>query len=85
MEAVITIAENLDENPTNMDIIMPSLAAFLAIRDKNYEGMIKALVFLKRPSINLLKKLAHSFARDFEDDLVAHVMPEQKTMMGGPS
>jgi hypothetical protein len=58
MEAVITITENLEDNPSNMDVIMPSLAAFLAIRDKNYEGLIKALMFVKKQPILLLKRLA---------------------------
>jgi hypothetical protein len=30
-----------------MDVIMPSIAVLLAMRDKNYEGSMKALVFLK--------------------------------------
>lgn len=30
-----------------MDIIMPCIAVLLAMRDKNFEGTMKALAFLK--------------------------------------
>jgi hypothetical protein len=30
-----------------MDVIMPSIAVLLSMRDKNFEGTMKALVFLK--------------------------------------
>ena len=59
LETVLVVTDILDENPQNMDIIMPSIATYLALRDKNFEGLVKALVFLKSPSLNLLKKLAH--------------------------
>lgn len=61
-----------------MDVIMPSIAVFLAIRDKNYEGLIKALMFIRKSTLLNLKKLARQFARDFEDDIVTHVLPAEQ-------
>jgi hypothetical protein len=37
------IAGKLDENPKNMDVIMPSIAVILAMRDKNYDATMEAL------------------------------------------
>lgn len=47
METSLKIVELLDSNQNNMDVIMPSIAVLLAMRDKNFEGTMKALVFLK--------------------------------------
>lgn len=41
-----------------MDVIMPSIAVLLQMRDKNFEGTMKALVFLKSNQLTLVKKLA---------------------------
>lgn len=40
-----------------MDVIMPSLAVLLAMRDKNFDGTMKALVFLKSNQLSLVRKL----------------------------
>lgn len=47
LETCLKIVELLDGNQTNMDVIMPSIAVLLAMRDKNFEGTMKAMVFLK--------------------------------------
>jgi hypothetical protein len=41
-----------------MDVIMPSIALILAMRDQNFDELIKAMVFLKTPTLNLVIKLA---------------------------
>jgi hypothetical protein len=38
LETTLKIVELLEGNSTNMDVIMPSIAVLLAMRDKNYEG-----------------------------------------------
>jgi len=48
LETTLKIVEILQENSNNMDIIMPSLAVLLAMRDKNFDGTMKALVFLQQ-------------------------------------
>jgi hypothetical protein len=40
-----------------MDVIMPSIAVLLAMRDKNFEGTMKALVFFKSNQLLLIRKL----------------------------
>lgn len=47
LETCLKIVEILQENSNNMDVIMPSLAVLLAMRDQNFDGTMKALVFLK--------------------------------------
>jgi len=47
LETSLKIVELLENNHNNMDVIMPSIAVLLAMRDKNFEGIMKALVFLK--------------------------------------
>jgi hypothetical protein len=47
LETTLKIVELLQHNTSNMDVIMPSIAVLLAMRDKNFEGLIKALMFLK--------------------------------------
>lgn len=47
LETCLKIVELLETNHTNMDVIMPSIAVLLAMRDKNLEGTMKAMVFLK--------------------------------------
>jgi hypothetical protein len=47
LETCLKIVEILEDNYLNMDVVMPSIAVLLAMRDKNYDGTIKALVFLK--------------------------------------
>jgi hypothetical protein len=47
LELALKIVELLEGNPGNMDVIMPSIAVLLAMRDKNFEGTMKALVFMK--------------------------------------
>ncbi len=47
LETCLKIVELLEANSNNMDVIMPSIAVLLAMRDKNFEGTMKALVFLK--------------------------------------
>lgn len=37
---------------------MPSIAVLLAMRDKNFDGTMKALHFLKTPQLALIRKLA---------------------------
>jgi hypothetical protein len=49
LELALKIIELLEGNPGNMDVIMPCIAVLLAMRDKNFEGTMKALVFLKAP------------------------------------
>jgi len=66
LETSLKIVELLEMNNNNMDVIMPSIAVLLAMRDKNLEGTMKAMVFLKQNSLNLLIKLANQFAPDFE-------------------
>jgi len=58
LETCLKIVELLQDNQNNMDIIMPSIAVILAMRDKNYEGAMKALIFLKSNQLALVKKLA---------------------------
>jgi len=58
LETSLKVTEILEEHQSNMDIIMPSIAALLALRDKNFEGTMKALVFLKSPTLILLRKLS---------------------------
>ena len=53
---------------------MPSIAGILAMRDKNYEGTMKAMVFLKSSTLNLIRKLASNFAPDLEQDLITSVL-----------
>lgn len=48
LELCLKILELLMSNLNNMDVIMPSIAVLLAMRDKNFEGTMKALVFLKK-------------------------------------
>lgn len=48
LETCLKILELLESNQYNMDVIMPSIAVLLAMRDKNMEGTMKALVFLKQ-------------------------------------
>ena len=47
LETCLKIVELLEYNSSNMDVIMPSIAVLLAMRDKNFEGTMKALAFLK--------------------------------------
>ena len=47
LETSLKITEILENNSSSMDVIMPSLAILLAMRDKNLEGTMKSLVFLK--------------------------------------
>lgn len=47
LETSLKIVELLEMNNNNMDVIMPSIAVLLAMRDKNLEGTMKAMVFLK--------------------------------------
>lgn len=48
LETCLKIVELLEANHNNMDVIMPSIAVLLAMRDKNFEGTMKALAFLKQ-------------------------------------
>jgi hypothetical protein len=63
-----------------MDIIMPCIAVLLAMRDKNFDGTMKALVFLKSNQLVLVRRLASQFAADFEEDIINNVINEQKAM-----
>lgn len=47
LETTLKIVELLEANSNNMDVIMPSIAVLLAMRDKNFEGIMKTLIFLK--------------------------------------
>lgn len=47
LETCLKIIELLDSNDKNMDVIMPSIAVMLAMRDKNSDGMMKAFQSLK--------------------------------------
>jgi hypothetical protein len=47
LETCLKIVEILQDNSNDMDVILPSIAVLLAMRDKNFEGTMKALVFLK--------------------------------------
>jgi hypothetical protein len=47
LETCLKIVELLLYNSNNMDVIMPSIAVILAMRDKNFEGTMKAMIFLK--------------------------------------
>ena len=58
LETCLKIVEILQDNQNNMDVIMPSIAVLLAMRDKNFEGTMKALVFLKSNQLSLVRKLA---------------------------
>jgi len=76
LELCLKILELLESNQNNMDVIMPSIAVLLAMRDKNFEGTIKALVFLKSNQLQLILKLASLFAPDFENDIIKNVVNE---------
>ncbi len=77
LELALKIVELLEANPGNMDVIMPSIAVLLAMRDKNFEGTMKALIFLKSHQLTFILKLASQFAPDFENDIQRHVISEQ--------
>ena len=47
LETCLKIVEIVEISSNNMDIIMPSIAVLLAMRDKNFDGTMKALHFLK--------------------------------------
>jgi hypothetical protein len=47
LETCLKIIELLELCNNNMDVIMPSIAVLLAMRDKNFDGTMKALMFLK--------------------------------------
>ncbi len=83
LETCIRITEIIEENQLNMDVIMPSIAALLAMRDKNYEGTMKAMVFLKSSTLNLIRNLASRFAPDLEQDLITSVFQDQQAMIKG--
>jgi hypothetical protein len=74
LETCLKIVELLELNQNNMDVIMPSIAVLLAMRDKNFEGTMKAMVFLKQNQLQLLLKLANQFAPDFENDIKKSTM-----------
>mmetsp|Transcript_32457 Transcript_32457/g.23988 ORF Transcript_32457/g.23988 Transcript_32457/m.23988 type:complete len:150 (+) Transcript_32457:371-820(+) len=76
LETCLKIVEILQDNSNNMDVIMPSIAVMLAMRDKNFDGMMKALVFLKSNQLNLVRKLFAQFAPDFENDILKNVLNE---------
>lgn len=76
LETCLKIVELLEAYQSNMDIIMPCIAVLLAMRDKNFEGIMKALVFLKSNQLTLVRRLAAQFAADFEEDIVNHVVNE---------
>jgi hypothetical protein len=59
LETCLKIIELLESNHTNMDVIMPSIAVLLAMRDKNLDGLMKALVFLKQNQLSLILKLSN--------------------------
>lgn len=59
-----------------MDVIMPSIAVMLAMRDKNFEGLMKALSLLKPPQLQLIFRLSQQFAPDFENDIKRYVISE---------
>lgn len=69
LELALKIVELLEGNPGNMDVIMPSIAVLLAMRDKNFEGTMKAFFFLKSGQLSLVHKLASQFAPDLESDI----------------
>ena len=58
LELALKIVELLEANPDKMDVIMPSIAVLLAMRDKNFEGTMKALIFLKSHQLTFVLKLA---------------------------
>ena len=41
-----------------MDVIMPAIGVLLALRDKNFDETIKAMVFLKASTLGTVQKLA---------------------------
>ena len=57
LETCLKIVEIIQENHNNMDVIMPSIAVMLAMRDKNFDGTMKALVFLRSNQLTLIRKL----------------------------
>ena len=59
LETCLKIVELLEANQNNMDVIMPSIAVLLAMRDKNLEGTMKALVFLRQNQLALILKLSN--------------------------
>ncbi|CDW80330.1 clip-associated protein [Stylonychia lemnae] len=77
LETTLKIVELLETNNNNMDVIMPSIAVMLAMRDKNFEGTMKALLFLKSQQLNVILKLAQQFAPDFENDIKKNVLSDQ--------
>ena len=58
LETCLKIVEIMEICSNNMDIIMPSIAVLLAMRDKNFDGTMKALHFLKAQQLALIRKLA---------------------------
>lgn len=58
LETTLKIIELLEHSNNNMDVIMPSIAVLLAMRDKNFDGTIKALLLLKPNQLQLILKLA---------------------------
>lgn len=79
LETTLKIVELLQHNVSNMDVIMPSIAVLLAMRDKNFEGLMKALGLLKPAQLQLTYKLSHQFAPDFENDIKRYVIAEQSS------
>lgn len=58
LETILKIIDLLEHCNNNMDVIMPSIAVLLAMRDKNFDGTIKALLLLKPNQLQLVLKLA---------------------------
>ena len=77
LETSLKITEILENSSNNMDVIMPSLAILLAMRDKNLDGTMKSLVFLKSNQFTMIYKLAQQFAPDLEKDIQTHVIKDK--------
>eukprot|EP00347_Sterkiella_histriomuscorum_P017130 403350553 len=77
LETTLKIVELLQHNINNMDVIMPSIAVLLAMRDKNFEGLMRALIFLKSQQLQAIVRLSLQFAPDFENDIKRYVISDQ--------
>lgn len=69
LETCLKIIEILEKNQTNLDVIMPSIAVLLAMRDKNFDGTMKSLLFLNSNKIGILRRLTTKYAPDLDKDI----------------
>src|SRR3569833_2879308 len=74
---VLKLSAIVGDNAANKSVTLPIIGSLLTLRDKNIQATMNSLSHLDHNSLDIIRRLAHYYAPDLEENIVDYVINRQ--------